>query len=335
LKLNCPYALLLVLLALAGQAQHYQFSQFYAAPTYLNPAFTGANVCSRVALNYRNQWAAVPGTFTSYQLTVDHTLRRINSGIGLQLFSDRAGIGNLRTTQVNLLYAYEARFNKKYTGRGGLSIGGIQRSVDYGAFTFGDQIARNASSSLENFPGERLTYFDISLGLLVYSATSWFGFSAAHMNEPDQSLTGAVSALPAEIKFHGGYKFTIEEHESSNKKIATVNAVTFAFNFKRQLRFNQLDLGIYYNKNWFVIGAWYRGIPLFNPVPGYVNNDAFVFLVGIQYGKYKIGYSYDFTVSKLSNVNTRGTNELSMSYQLCSSKKSKRRKHVLISCPKF
>src|SRR5436190_1623336 len=99
------------------RSQHYQFSQFYAAPTYLNPAFTGANVCSRASINYRNQWSGIPGTFTSYQASVDHTLKRYNSGIGLVLFNDRAGIGNLATTQVSLLYAYEAKLNKKFMGR--------------------------------------------------------------------------------------------------------------------------------------------------------------------------------------------------------------------------
>src|SRR5205809_7578306 len=98
------------------RAQHFQFSQFYAAPTYLNPAFTGANVCSRVSLNYRNQWSGIPGTFTSYQASIDHTLRSYNSGIGLQFFSDKAGLGSLRTNQISLLYAYEAKLNKKIIG---------------------------------------------------------------------------------------------------------------------------------------------------------------------------------------------------------------------------
>src|SRR5688572_14314914 len=92
-------------------AQHYQFSQFYAAPTYLNPAFTGANACSRLAINYRNQWNAIPGGFNTYQVTMDHAVKKFNSGIGIQFFSDRAGIGNLKTNQVNLLYSYEIKID--------------------------------------------------------------------------------------------------------------------------------------------------------------------------------------------------------------------------------
>jgi type IX secretion system PorP/SprF family membrane protein len=317
------------------RSQHYQFSQFYAAPTYLNPAFTGANVCSRGSINYRNQWSGIPGSFTSYQASVDHSLKRYNSGIGLVLFNDRAGIGSLTTTQVSLLYAYEARFNKKYMGRGGISIGTIQRKVDYSAFTFGDQLARNAETSLENFAGNGITYFDVGAGILIFSSSSWLGISGSHLNKPNQSLLNATSALPAEIKVHGGYKFTVEEHESSNKKIPYINAITFAFNFKNQQKFNQLDLGIYYNKNWFVIGAWYRGIPLTKPNKTDPNNDAVIFLLGVNISKYKIGYSYDMTISKLTNASSNGSHEISMSYQFCNFKKAKRKKNILISCPKF
>lgn len=317
-------------------AQHYQFSQFYSAPTYLNPAFTGANVCSRASINYRNQWSGIPGTFTSYQASFDHTLKEYHSGIGLQFFSDRAGLGNLRTTQVSILYAYEARINKKLMCRGGINVGSMQRKVDYNSLTFGDQIARNgASTSLEGFSDNGITYFDAGLGLLVYTSTTWFGFSASHINKPDQTLMNGVSLLPPELKFHGGFKLTIEERESVNKNIPFVHSITVAYNYKKQLKFNQVDLGIYYTKNWLVLGLWYRGIPLFKPNKSYENNDALIFLTGINFSRYKIGYSYDLTLSSLNNVNTRGTHELSMSYQFCKFKKGKRKKNILIACPKF
>lgn len=329
------YILLLVFAGAVMQGQHFQFSQFYAAPTYLNPAFTGANVCSRVTLNYRSQWSGIPGAFTSYQASLDHSLRHIKSGIGLLFFNDKAGLGSLRTTQISLLYSYEAKLSKKLMGRGGLMVGTIQRKADISAFTFGDQIARNASTSVESFSDNGATYFDVGIGFLVYSRTTWLGFAAGHLNKPNQSIMNGTSPLPTEIKFHGGYKFTIEEHESSNKRIPYVNAVTFAYNFKNQQKFNQMDLGIYYTKNWFVIGCWYRGIPLRKPISGYANNDAVIFLVGINIAKYKIGYSYDMTISKLTNTVSRGAHEISMAYQFCNLKKGKKRKNILISCPKF
>jgi type IX secretion system PorP/SprF family membrane protein len=328
--------MILLLATQTAHAQHFQFSQFYSAPSYLNPAFTGANVCSRLSMNYRNQWSSLPGAFKTYQATFDHTIKQAHSGIGIQFLNDEAGIGSLTTTQINVLYAYEARLNKKFYGRGGVSLGSVQRQIDYSPFLFGDQIAREgATSSIESFGGTSITYFDVGVGILVYGKSTWGGISIAHLNRPNQSMLNGVSLLPAEFKLHGGYKFIIEEMESSNRKIPVNHSVSFAFNYKTQQKFNQIDLGIYYSKHLLTFGMWYRGIPIFKPVKGYENNDAFIVLFGINLSKYKIGYSYDVTLSTLSHLATGGSHELSMAYQFCNFKKPKKKKSGLISCPKF
>jgi type IX secretion system PorP/SprF family membrane protein len=318
-----------------AMAQHFQFSQFYAAPTYLNPAFTGANVCGRLSLNYRNQWSGIPGTFTTYQAAYDHYIRSAKSGIGVQVFHDRAGLGSLNTTQLTGLYAYEARLGKRVMGRGGLALGLIQRQTDLSKYVFADQLRDGTPHSSESFNIIRANYFDIGTGFLVYSQSTWLGFSAAHMNKPNQSLLNGTSPLPTELKFHGGYKFVIEELESSNPRLAVNNFVTIAMNYKKQNKFNQLDAGLYYTKDLFVIGAWYRGLPFFKPEESYANSDALILLLGMNVQKYKVGYSYDFTISKLTNYASHGSHEVSMSYQFCTFKKMKRRRNALISCPKF
>ena len=44
--------------------------------------------------------------------------------------------------------------------------------------------------------------------------------------------------------------------------------MTLAYLFKKQGPYNQLDLGVYWFKNPFVLGLWYRGIPPFNSQRG-------------------------------------------------------------------
>ncbi|MDZ7648916.1 MAG: type IX secretion system membrane protein PorP/SprF [Cytophagales bacterium] len=48
--------LLFLGMGMAAHAQDPQFSQYYAAPLYLNPAFTGTTQDHRFITNYRNQW---------------------------------------------------------------------------------------------------------------------------------------------------------------------------------------------------------------------------------------------------------------------------------------
>jgi len=323
---------LILLCCSFADAQHYQFSQFYAAQTYLNPAFTGANACPRLCMNYRNQWSHIPGTFTSYQVSFDRPLKSINSGLGASLFSDRAGVGSLKTTQFNLLYAYELRINKGLVARGGISSGFTQRSIDYSQLRFGDQISRGgASASVEDVSNNRSVYFDLNMGYLLYTANAWGGFAINHLNRPNQSLQGGSSPLPMEFKFHGGYKFLLEEDASNSKE---QHSITAAINYKKELKFNQIDVGAYYTKGYLVLGMWYRGIPLYKPFNWYANNDALIFLVGVTTDKIRVGYSFDYTVSKLTVNNTFGTHEVSLSYPFCN-KKKKKKKPILISCPKF
>ena len=43
-------------IVLTAQAQDPHFSQYYANPLYLNPAFAGVKKCPTVHMNYRNQY---------------------------------------------------------------------------------------------------------------------------------------------------------------------------------------------------------------------------------------------------------------------------------------
>ncbi len=316
--------------------QHYQFSQFYAAPTYLNPAFTGANACARLSMNYREQWSGIPGAFTTQQASFDHYFPQAKSGVGIQFFRDRAGLANLQTTQVNLLYAYEVKLSKTFVGRGGINFGGVQRSLNSSAFVFGDQLARGGSSpSLEKLATEPVNYLDMGFGFLGYSKDAWMGVSVNHINRPNQSLLGDRSRLPVELKIHGGYRFVLDS-KSGDKTIASSNFLTVATNFKHQATFNQLDLGLYYTKQMLVIGLWYRGIPFFKVDQKYSTTDALIYLFGISFDKYKIGYSYDMTISKLNNFYSKGSHEISLGFQFCNKKKAKDKRNVgQVYCPKF
>ncbi|HMC97515.1 MAG TPA: type IX secretion system membrane protein PorP/SprF, partial [Flavobacteriales bacterium] len=89
-----------------SMAQDAQFTQFYATPTYMSPAFAGTGLQSRFGLSVRDQWPAIPGAFVSANFAMDHNLSGLNSGVGLLITHDRAGSGALRSTSANVQYAY-------------------------------------------------------------------------------------------------------------------------------------------------------------------------------------------------------------------------------------
>ena len=52
-------------------AQDPTFTQFYANPLYLNPAFAGSNKCPRISMNYRNEWPNLSGNYVTYSASYD------------------------------------------------------------------------------------------------------------------------------------------------------------------------------------------------------------------------------------------------------------------------
>ena len=94
--------LVLTLLCLTAQtalSQDPQFTQFYANPLYLNPAFAGTSIQSRVVMASRVQWPSIPGAFQTYSVSYDQFFAMIKSGFGVDVYYDRAGSGGLSTTR--------------------------------------------------------------------------------------------------------------------------------------------------------------------------------------------------------------------------------------------
>jgi type IX secretion system PorP/SprF family membrane protein len=308
------------------------FTQFYSSPLYLNPAFAGADVCSRISMTYRNQWPGISKTYRSFLASADHYFNTKNVGAGLLFGSDIAGTGDLKTTLINGQIAYEARMTKTMYMRLGIQPGIGIRSINFNNLLFGDQIARGGGVASVEQPTQSKTFFDVGAGALAYTAKYWLGFSAYHLNQPNQSLTGDPQGLiPPRFSLHGGAKFAInpKEKEDVNKR-----SVSPAFNYRHQNKFDQLDIGLYYTQYVFNIGMWYRGIPgLKSYAPGYANNDALAIIIGVRTDRLNIGYSYDITISRLSRL-SHGAHEITASYQLCKLKKKKRYR-LLVPCPKF
>lgn len=327
--------LCMFLFALNTRGQDIHFTQFYASPLYLNPAFAGADVCSRVSLTYRNQWPGISKTYRSYLFSIDHYFVQKNIGAGLLFASDVAGTGQLKTTLVNVPIAYEARLTKKMymrlAGQPGIGI----RSINFNNLLFGDQISRGGGVASIEDPVKSKVFFDVSAGALFYTRQYWGGLSVFHLNKPNQSMRGDEEGIiPIKYTLHGGAKFKLNEDDEKEDK--DQKSISPAFHYRGQNKYDQFDIGLYYTQNVMNIGIWYRGIPLlkaYKRAPGYVNNDALNLIIGVKTERFNLGYSYDITISKLAGL-SHGAHEIAVSYQLCKLKKKKRYR-LLVPCPKF
>jgi len=326
-------------MAMDSKAQDPQFSQFYAAPLYHNPAFTGAAHKGRLVANYRNQWPSIPGAFVTTAFSVDNYFKAYNSGFGISAYRDQAGTGGLSTTSITMNYAYEVNFSSQWSGRGGLAFGYANRNVDFTKLTFRDQLNANFIPIPTSDPAQasvnRASYFDINSGFLIYSRHIWVGGSIMHMNQPDQSLLGQTAKLPMRINLMAGVKIPLEKRmygsDYGNKDVE--KSISPSILYKRQGDFQQFDVGAYLTVKPLIVGMWYRGLPIANTTRGLYNQDALVWLLGFKHDFFSLGYSYDLTISKLG-PGTAGSHELSMSYEFDNPKRRKK-KVSPIPCPKF
>ena len=296
------------------KAQDPQFTQFYANPLYLNPAFAGTARCPRISMNYRNQWPNLSGRYVTYSFSGDLHVDALAGGLGILVTTDDQAHGTLKTTNASLIYSYQAVINREFSLKFGLQATYMQKSLDVQNLHFGDMIdARRGFvwNTREAIPSPNKSNADFSAGVLGYSKNYFFGFAAHHLNQPDEGLLGA-SKLPAKFTAHAGAIITLEK---GNESYLSPNIL-----FQSQQKFNQLNLGLYYVKGPFVAGLWYR------------NADAVIALIGIKNDNFQAGYSYDVTVSKLAG-NTAGAHEISI--QIKFECKTKRKKYRTISCPSF
>lgn len=307
------------------QAQDAHFSQFYANPLYLNPAFAGASKCPKVSLNYRNQYPVL-GVYQTYSASYDQYVSGLNGGLGGLLLRDEAGDGAYSTTEASLIYSYHLKVNRKFSILAGFQGTFRQINIDWGSLTFPDQIDPFYGFVRETgeVPPDNNTLgvFDVSTGVIGFTERFYIGVAAHHLTQPDVSFF-VEDRLDMRITAHAGLTIPLGRQrlygELQNYLIPNIV-------YQVQGPNDQLTISTAFTRASISGGLGFRSSS--------VNPDALVVLLGYAptEGAWSVGYSYDITISTIAN-NLGGAHEISLSYQFpC----RKRRKTVeAINCPKF
>jgi len=315
-KLSAFFLLIFALNSgLHGQDFHY--SQFYAAPLYLNPALTGSTELSRVGVNYRKQWPGLDQDFNAYSAYFDHYSYDLRSGFGISANSFQERNMNVKTSDVSFYYAYNLKLAETWNFRMGTQASIVRRSASLDNLVFGDQvdlfnrtITANTIDNIADF--QPYSYLDLSFGALLTNENFWLGTAFHHVNEPRLSFypDDEVGFLPIKWSVHGGWNFPLGANQYFGSKFD--NMASVMVNYKKQGPFQQLDIGTQLLYRGVISGISYRGIPGLRSMP---NQDSIIFMLGLKLESgMVIGYSYDFMISNIG-VQTKGAHELSVRYQ--------------------
>jgi len=326
-----------ILITVKAFAQDPQFSQYYQAPIYLNPAFTGITEQHRFVVNHRIQWPNLPQAFSTYAFSYDNFVEKLRSGFGFLVTTDKMGSAGWRTTTGGLNYSYKIRLSDKVVFSPGLYFGFGTNGLDRNKLRLGDGLLeydRNGSYASvdpeQSSVGQR-HYTDVGSGFLLYSKKVWLGASFSHINRPNLSVLGDVSRLPMKTSIHAGARIALRK----SVKATRIEYLTPSIIYRIQgSNFSQLDLGLNYHIDPISIGVWYRGKPYQKDVSNSVSQDALILMLGLYFKNFNVGYSYDFTISKVQSV-SGGAHEISIVYEFSTRSSQKKKKYKLIPCPTF
>lgn len=311
--------LLFVVFTNVAYSQDISFSQFYANPLYLNPAFSGSVGVPRVALQYRNQWSGFNNAFTTYSAAFDMPVQKLQGGIGGYVLNDTQADGILNTLQFNLSYSVFIQLSENYRLHGALQAGFNQNSLNTNKLIFADNLDPNygnhgSSAELATLIDPNYNFVDFSSGILMYSKRLFYGIAVHHLTEPNQSFYSGnedVAKLDRKYTAHFGARLPVYLYGHNRKKFD----ISPQLIVQSQGQFQQLNYGIFATKRGLTVGTWFRQNFGFR-------YDAVIFMVGFMKKSWQFNYSYDFTISGL-RADSGGTSEISLTFLLNNSIKSK------------
>lgn len=307
-------------------AQDIHFSQYNFSPLTLNPAMTSVYKDVQATLNYKQQWHAVDA-YTTYEATFEMKLnqkswvkldkmtetykKKLIKGLafGLNMFSDKAGDGKMRTTTGNFAIAYHALLSPNNTLSAGLMGGLVQRSIDPSGLRWNSQYPGGmydpTAGSGENISPQSFIYGNYSAGILwsYGSASSYLtandqkfvnaGISVSNLNHPQISFVGTSDQLYRKYTFHSN---TLLGIKNSHYSIApsflytqqgSQKEITFGMMVKYKIKEESVYTGVI-KATVFSLGCFYR------------NKDAMIPYLLVEMDKYSMGISYDTNISGLT-----------------------------------
>lgn len=313
-------------------AQDPHFSQFNATALDLNPALTGLiDGQYRIQTSYRDQWRAAGSAFKTIYASLDYRHPMFDQDditFGVKVLRDQAGDSGFTQTSAHLSSSYIKHLFGQQTKHfliAGFQLGLAQNSMEWGSLWFGNQfdfatLSENLNLSsgetevLSN-TGQTELYFDLGGGIAWFG--SWderksltFGMALSHLNQPAVSfLNDDRVELFRKFTFHANAELPL------NDALSLMPGLKYSFQgphsqmvLGSSLRFNQED-----KKDIALqLGTWLR---VSDSDYSDFLIDALILSIAYEYDRFRLGLSYDITLSDFSLANNRrGAFELNLSY---------------------
>jgi len=298
----------------AAYGQDPNFSQFFSSPLNINPALT-ANINGdwRLISNLRDQWIGPASPYFTGTMSFDTKLIKDlmpnipednYMGVGGMLMFDHSMNGIVKSTYASLNLSYSIKLTETdyYTERLGIGVGGSygKRNIDFNRLGFEEQFTGSGFNSnlpsgetaLSNMKANFSTNAGVTYSAKTEKTNFDIGVAAFHLNKPRQTfLKDENQFLPVRYVVHSNFEMFIND-----QVVLNTNGV-YQFQSKAQYFSIGGALGYYpgsdNDETMVTAGIWYWSK---NAVTPYV---------GITYKNLQLGFTYDITISKLSQASRK------------------------------
>lgn len=261
------------------------FRQFWNTKNFFNPATVGLNYKHQATFLARWQWIGVNGAPDSQLASYSVKLNKFHGGLGLSYLHDKIGFSNQNQLKVN--YSYQIQLKNESV----LSIGIAGGIANYRL----DGIWVPPTTPIDpNLPVNfNQTNFIADFGIAYSRKKFNTGISVTQLNRQANS---------------DGYQYG--EHFYVFADYIFGNSDGFQFKPQVLIRTDLVKMSGDINLTSFYKEKYSLGI-------GYRNRDAFCLNVGWDIKrKFRIGYAYDITISKLNNGVSGGSHEFVLGFIL-------------------
>jgi len=288
-----------------------QYSQYINNHFLMNPGAVGAENGLDISLGFRQQWVGIDNAPQNYYLSVSSPLSTIGkitnpslrTGSGSLIDEQSAtpiklkhGVGGFvaadnygpfkKVTGV-LAYAIHLPVANKFHWSFGLNAGLSNLNFDRDQIT----LIESSDNTFNSFAAAqaKINYFDMNVGTYVYNSDFFVGYSSNQMMQNKIYFGGTPTngKLNVHHFLMGGYHFKISDKMKLTPGflVKYMNPAPVSLDFTAKLTFDDTYFG----------GFSFR------------NGDAIIVMLGAKFNEmFRVGYSFDYTLSNLSDYNSGG-----------------------------
>ena len=271
-----------------------EFSQFFASPLHLNPAFAGSELGPRLTMNYRNQWPGIEADFSSYAISFDTYIKKMAGGLGIEILKDDLA-DFYQNYAVNIMYSKRIKIDRNFILQGSLQGGYIMHTLQNNSMVFPDMFEsmENGFSNQTSVNTQKLNTqgnADFATGLVAFRDFYYAGFAVHHLSRPQFSENFEMGRIPVKYTINAGAFIPVHKRGLVKEDYSVSPNILF----RKQGISEQINYGLYFVSKRFTAGAWFR--QNFHYLP-----NSLILLAGYDDRKYRLSYSYDFSVAKFGS----------------------------------